>query len=435
MQYSLGSDIRPAARTVVALTFHGLLTIAGIMMAKAARDAVCLTVYLPRQIAVAEVAAVVAIAMTIGVQARVLRHVSLRSFLRGLPIVFALGDIVLSASFGALPPRLFGALAYLWVGLQASLLAPLVPVVSALSLSIQQAARVCGIIGAGTTIGWIVGGVMTAALAAHGGVARLLLVAGVFTVSSTLAAFMLPRADQATSAVDPIAGAGLWRRVRGICSSSSLRPLALLALVASTVTTIVALQFKLVASAPSQSTAMLARLLGHITLVTGCTALLVQVLAAARIVRTFDLRVALLVTPCVLALGAVSTLATGSLLAVVMLRGTDQVFRYTVDRAGIDLLYRQMSPGEILEHRPFIDSVISRVGDAVGSLFVLGIVAASTRPVVWLCLLALLLLVVWAVLACVAVRNHREELRSLLRVPPSISVPRPTSLRPWLTAA
>jgi hypothetical protein len=429
------TDRQPATRTVTALALHGLLTIAGIVVAKAARDALCVTVYTPRQIATAEVAAVAATALLIGVQVRVFKHASFGSLLRAAPIVFACGDLVLSASSGVLPPRVLGALTYLWVSLQASLLAPLVPVAAALALSIAQAARVCGVVGAGTTVGWIGGGVLTTIVAVHGGVAGLLLTAAAVTASSTAAVLLLGPLDQTTCCANLGTRTHLWDRTRKICHSPRLRPLALLALVSSVVTTIVGLQFKLIASGPAQSTAELAKFLGHATLVSGCAALIIQLLATARLVRTFHLRVALLVTPCVLGLGLVSTLATGSLLAAMFVRSSDQVFRYTVDRTGIDLLYRPLTTDQMFEYRPFIDAVVSRLGDVTGSLLVLTTVVTAARPVVWLSLLAMGLLVAWGTLACAAARSYGDELRALLRLPPSIAVPRPSSLDPWLTAA
>src|SRR5690348_2591570 len=108
------SHFSPATRTVAMLALHGLLTVAGIAIAKAARDAICVSVYTPRQIAAAEAAAVAVTVLTIGAQVRVLKRVSLRSFLRLAPLVFALGDVGLWAGFDALPPRLIGAAAYLW---------------------------------------------------------------------------------------------------------------------------------------------------------------------------------------------------------------------------------------------------------------------------------------------------------------------------------
>ncbi len=434
MAFTVRLDIPPASRTVAMLALHGLLTVAGIAVAKAARDAICVSVYTPRQIASVEAVAVAATALTIGAQLHVLKHVSLRSFLRLAPLVFALGDLGLWAGFDAAPLPLVGAVAYLWVSLQASLLTPLVPVLAASSLSIAEAARLCGLVGAGTTIGWMGGGVLTATLAARGGVPSLLLAAAGLTAASIAAVVLLPPGGRPAPAANPISVPGLWRRAKTICDSPHLRPLALLALVSSAVTTIVGLQFKLIASGPMRSAAELAGFFGHLTLITGCVALLIQLLATARVVRMFDLRVALLVTPLVLALGAVGTLATGSLLAVVFLRGSDQVFRYTIDRAGLDLLYRPLPADQMLEHRPFIDAVVSRLGDAMGSLLVLGTIVRAGHPLTWLSVLALALLVAWGVFAWIARRSYGEELRSLLRLPPSIGVRRPRWLRPWLAA-
>ena len=84
---------------------------------------------------------------------------------------------------------------------------------------------------------------------------------------------------------------------------------------------------------------------GSFTFYTGLLSLALQWLLTSRLLRRFGLGVALSVVPVALALGSVGLLVSGSLAAAIMLRGSDQVLRYSIDRPAAELLYLPLPGG------------------------------------------------------------------------------------------
>ena len=68
-----------------------------------------------------------------------------------------------------------------------------------------------------------------------------------------------------------------------------------------------------------------------------------------RLLRRAGLGFALFVVPVALALGTGGLLIVGTLAAAVVLRGTDQVLRYAVDKPTVELLYLPVPAGSDAE--------------------------------------------------------------------------------------
>ena len=96
-----------------------------------------------------------------------------------------------------------------------------------------------------------------------------------------------------------------------------------------------------------------------------------QLVVTPRVIGRFGLGPALAVAPTALAAGSIGVLCSGTLAAAVFMKGSDQVVRYSVDRAAIELLYRPLPPREVFEGKTFIDAVVSRCGDAAGTMLAL----------------------------------------------------------------
>src|SRR6185436_6239653 len=58
----------------------------------------------------------------------------------------------------------------------------------------------------------------------------------------------------------------------------------------------------------------------------------------------------------------------GTLSTAVFLKGSDHVLRHSIDRAALDMLYMPLSQSETLQGKTFIDAVVYRIGDGVGTL-------------------------------------------------------------------
>ena len=127
-------------------------------------------------------------------------------------------------------------------------------------------------------------------------------------------------------------------------------------------TTIVGFQFKDVASRSIGASDHLAAFFGSFSFQAGLVALAIQCLLTRRIVGSLGLGLVLMIAPAAIAAGSLGVLISGTLAAAVLLKGTDQVVRYSVDRAAVELLYRPLSPREILEGKDFINALVCRFG-------------------------------------------------------------------------
>ena len=119
----------------------------------------------------------------------------------------------------------------------------------------------------------------------------------------------------------------------------------------------------------------------------------------------------LFIVPVALTFTSVGVLATGTLLAATMLRASDQVLRYSIDKATVELLYLPVPVNQTFVVKSFIDTVVYRMGDGLGGMIVLIFATAlgwSPVDMAWVCLL---LLGGWMAAAAVARREYVENLQ------------------------
>ena len=70
-------------------------------------------------------------------------------------------------------------------------------------------------------------------------------------------------------------------------------------------------------------------------------------------------------------------LLTGTLIGATLLRASDQVLRYSIDKATIELLYLPVPAAETFSVKSFIDTVVYRMGDGLGGIAVLVFAGAA----------------------------------------------------------
>src|SRR5204863_4957321 len=119
----------------------------------------------------------------------------------------------------------------------------------------------------------------------------------------------------------------------------------------------------------------------------------------------------LLIVPFALTAGSAGVLVWGGLLSAVVLKGGDQVLRYSVDRSAIELLYLPVPTRQMFHAKAFIDAVVWRFGDWTGSVAVLIAVGVFGATVSSISFVTLALLIVWAAAAVVATRGYVDNLR------------------------
>ena len=157
------------------LSAHLFLSVASIVLAKAARDAIFLTRYSAQQMIAADLAAVAVTALVVGLQLRLTARVSTRRLLLASPLCFALGDLGLWLALSMSTSGLLVWVAHLWIGVQACVGGTQASLLAYQVLTIRQAKRLCGVIGAGSIVGWIGGGLLARTLANQFGAQSLLL--------------------------------------------------------------------------------------------------------------------------------------------------------------------------------------------------------------------------------------------------------------------
>ncbi len=127
--------------------------------------------------------------------------------------------------------------------------------------------------------------------------------------------------------------------------------------------------------------------------------------------RTAGVGVTLFIVPIALIFSSIGVLALGTLLAATMLKASDQVLRYSIDKATVELLYLPVPAAQTFRVKSFIDTVVYRMGDATGGLVVLlfgAVLAWTPVEMAWVCLA---LLGVWIAAAAVARKQYVETLR------------------------
>ena len=151
-------------------------------------------------------------------------------------------------------------------------------------------------------------------------------------------------ADTASSSV--VAGSGpqnLLDSLRLIAESSHLRVIATLVFLSSVVATIAAWQTKAVAQTTFVSKDALAVFFGQFDGYVCLIALAAQLFLTGRVLQRFGIGTALAALPLFLISGSLTVVIWGSLWAVCFAKGSDQVFRYSIDTAAQQLLYLPVS--------------------------------------------------------------------------------------------
>jgi hypothetical protein len=399
---------------VPAALLSGLLflTVASMVIGKAARDAIFLSRFTALQMTAVDLLTMVAIALVVAAQLRLNARLSTKRLLLFSPVCFALGDFGLWLGLSTSQGAWIAWTTYLWIGVQAALSGPHTFVLASRMLTIRQSRRLCGLIGSGAILGWIGGGLATEILAARYGAPSLLLAAAMLTALCPVIVAIGWRDGNVTY----VNTSGSLRQSASLVwTSPHLRAIACLAFASSAVTTIAGLQFKAIASQSIHSPDHLAAFFGTFSLYAGLVALATQVLVTPRILSGLGLGAALAIAPAAIAAGSVGVLFSGTLIAAAFLKGSDQVLRYSVDRAAVDMLYRPLPPQEIFQGKMVIEALVCRFGDAAGALLAFAGVAVFHLSFPFLSVISIAAITAWFASAAIARGGYRTSLLERLR--------------------
>lgn len=394
------------------LFIHIFLTVASAVIGKAARDAIFLGHFTPLQMTAVDLATMAGVALVVGGLLRLRVRLPVRRVLILAPLCLAGGDAVLWLGLLQLGAERTAWVVYVWVGVQASILAPHASVLTGQVLSLREARQMCGRLGAGAIGGWIGGGLIARVLATRLGAPSLLLVSGLLTALCSVIVAVAWRAGADAPKEAPRQGRGSSLRASAclVARSPHLRSMAALAFVSAAVTTIAGFQFRMIASRSIGGADHLAALFGSFSFYAGLAALATQLVITPRVIARFGLGPALAVAPAAIAVGSVAVLWSGTLAAAAFMKGSDQVLRYSVDRAATELLYRPLPARDVFEGKTFIDAIVCRCGDAAGALLAMLAVAVWHLGFSSLGAVTMPLLLVWLLSTRAATAAYRAQL-------------------------
>jgi AAA family ATP:ADP antiporter len=234
----------------------------------------------------------------------------------------------------------------------------------------RQARRLFGVVGAGASLGAILGGLLARVLVGPLGTVNLLLVLAALIAATAVLVNIAwgvrrrrarPRKARPRH---PLTGAlALIGRTR------YLRLMAALVALVAIVTQWTSFQFNVVVAERFTGDADgITRFMGAFNLVMGIVSFGVQLALTGPLLRSFGLSVTLLLLPIALCTGSLLTVVWPVLLPVLLTNTLDQGLRFSVDKASFELLYLPVSPAIRPPVKSAIDLVVNRLADGLGGI-------------------------------------------------------------------
>ncbi|MDX1561398.1 MAG: Npt1/Npt2 family nucleotide transporter [Gammaproteobacteria bacterium] len=270
-------------------------------------------------------------------------------------------------------------LLYAWSGVLATLVVIQFWTMLSSLFTVTQAKRLFAVIGTGSILGAILGSGLARVLTEMLPAEHLVLVAAIVFLLTSLAPRLIVSAPQRLPEPGSANRLAEFQEVgRMVWARPYLRRVVLAILLATVTFTLVDFVFK----------STVARMVGdddlgeffsttYLTL--NVISLVLQVTTVGWILRHVTVSAALAIVPLLLVLGAVGFIASGGLLAVLLLKGADGSLRYSLYRTTTELLFVPISAETRGKVKTFIDVVGQRGGQALGSLLVLIILSLTTN--------------------------------------------------------
>jgi ATP:ADP antiporter, AAA family len=386
---------------------------------RVARDALFLARFQAVQLPYADIASAILVGIVVVGYVRLGRRTSLRNLLVGSQFFFATNCALFWALAHYYHPAWLYPAFYIWVGLFGVLAPTQVWTLANYLLTTREAKRIFGMVGGGAILGAIFAGFFSKTIAKAFGTESLLL--GMTLLLLICAALMGTAwqswksrlADHGETAAGN-KGTGqrdLQSSMRLVLSSPYLRPIAAVICFAAFVTTLTGWQFKAVAKQFLVNKDALAILFGNFYFYAGILGLLIQLLLTSRLLRRFGIGAMLFVLPISVMLGSAGLLMWGTLLSAILLKGSDQVLRYSLDKSAVELLYLPLPHSLKLRAKWFIDTVVVRLGDALAGVTVLILATYLKVPARQITWIALLVIGTWLVAVSVTGKQYIATLR------------------------
>lgn len=248
----------------------------------------------------------------------------------------------------------------------------------------REAKRLYGLIGAGGTAANILIGLSTAAIAKQFGANAIMWLCSALLVGCAVFSLLSGRVGRQRMFARAAAGrpSGKSRMAGGmsrVFSSPHLRAVAALTVVTFFTTNLIDFQFKVVA-ADHYGKDQLAAYFGYFSAAVGGLALVLQLFGTSRILNRAGVIGALSILPLALGTGSFALAILPGLWAASLVKGSDTLFRYSINDATSQILYLPVAPNGRASAKAFIDSVVKPLSILAAGLALIGYRELSADP-------------------------------------------------------
>ncbi len=412
--------------TALLMFMYFFLVLAMYMIGKAARDAMFIGSFGALKLPYALVAQAVALSLLVAVYIKCSRRMNHYKLSMISLLSFAGSSLALWIANCQGNPQLVFVF-YVWVGVVGAIAPMQVWTMANLIYNAREAKRLFGFVGSGGILGSIFGGFVTRKFAPLLGTENLLPIIVVCLLLSAVVlhviwqrnqerAALMQEDNNETSFTDEEAPQNLWQSAALIGRSRYLRLIAALVAISAMATTVAYVQFSVLARMHIQNTDHLAAFFGGMYEGLSWVAFFMQFLFSGRLMNRWGLGLTIFILPLSLLCGSVVALMYPTLWAAILLRGSDQVFRHSIDRSTTEMLYLPIAPEIKIQAKSFIDTVVWRTGDALAAIvlmFFAGLLPTLNQTGVTL--MNLLMVLPWLAIAYLTGREYVNNLRASLQ--------------------
>ena len=254
----------------------------------------------------------------------------------------------------------------------------------------EQGARLFAVIAAGGSTGAMTGPLLTAGLTYVVPIATLMLISAAFLVACCICIHQLDRWAQRHAVAqvrqqgEPIGGS-IWAGIRLALTSPYLMGICLYLFCLTTTATFLYLEQTRLVGAQILSPDARTRLFAVVDLAVNVITFMTQVCVTSRMISVLGLSSALVFLPVVSAIGFGATGLLPSLVVFILFTVARRVGEYAISKPAREVLFTVVSREEKYKAKNFIDTAISRGGDAATGWVVNGMKAlgATTTQLAW----------------------------------------------------
>jgi len=244
--------------------------------------------------------------------------------------------------------------------------------------SSEQSKRLFGFIGAGGSVGAIIGPMITRTLVEPIGIANLLLVASGFLIASIFCAARLEKASAAARAADPLfkaasadrqkkVGGGMFEGFPLLFKSSYLGGIGLWVFLLSFAGTMLYFVQAEVVAAHTADTGERTQIFATIATWVGILSLIMQLTATGRIIPAIGVGRAAALLPLVFVVGFAALALSPVLLVIAGFQAVQRASNFGIANLARESMWTVVSPAEKFKAKNIVDGTVFRGADAINA--------------------------------------------------------------------